>query len=101
MACPTLVDPACIDKFVAGQAAGAVASGAVNGLAGAIQSGLVWVVTHSASWWVTIPSPNLADEPAIGSLHQWLLPITVGVAVLAMLVAAGKIVADPQGQSAD
>jgi hypothetical protein len=92
VACPTLVDPACIDKFVAGQAAGAVASGAVNSLAGAIQSGLVWVVTHSASWWVTIPSPNLVDEPAIGSLHQWLLPITVGVAVLAMLAAAGKIV---------
>ena len=30
-------------------------------------------------------------EPAVGSLQRWLLPITVAVAVLAMLSAAGKI----------
>ncbi len=65
--------------------------GVISSLAGAIQSGLVWVVSRSASWWVTIPSPDLSGEPAVGSLQRWLLPITVGVAVLAMLAAAGKI----------
>ena len=91
MACPTLVDPACIARFVISQAAGSVTGGVVSGLAGAIQSGLVWVVSRSASWWVTIPSPDLSGEPAVGSLQRWLLPITVGVAVLAMLAAAGKM----------
>ena len=91
MACPTLVDPACIDRFLVSQAAGSVTGGVVSGLAGAIQSGLVWVVTRTASWWVTVPSPDLAAEPAVGSLQRWLLPITVAVAVLAMLAAAGKI----------
>ena len=91
MACPTLVDPACVARFVISKAAGSVTGGVVSGLAGAIQSGLVWVVSHSVSWWVTIPSPDLSGEPAVGSLQRWLLPITVGVAVLAMLAAAGKI----------
>lgn len=92
MACPTLVDPACIARSLAGQAAGTVAGGAISGLASAIQSGVMWVVTRSASWWVTIPSPDLSAEPAVGSLQRWLLPITVAVAVLAMLAAAGKTV---------
>ncbi len=65
--------------------------GVVSGLASAIQSGLVWVVSDTVSWWVTVPSPDLAAEPAVGSLQRWLLPITVAVAVLAMLAAAGKI----------
>ena len=91
MACPTLVDPACIDRFVISKAAGSVTGGVVSGLASAIQSGLVWVVSRTVSWWVTVPSPDLSTEPAVGSLQRWLLPITVAVAVLAMLSAAGKI----------
>ena len=92
MACPTLVDPACIDRFVVSKAAGSVTGGVVSGLASAIQSGLVWVVSRTVSWWVAVPSPDLSAEPAVGSLQHWLLPITVAVAVLAMLSAAGKIV---------
>ena len=91
MACPTLVDPACIDRFVISKAAGSVTGGVVSGLASAIQSGLVWVVSRTVSWWVAVPSPDLSAEPAVGSLQRWLLPITVAVAVLAMLSAAGKI----------
>ena len=91
MACPTLVDPACIDRFVISKAAGSVTGGVVSGLASAIQSGLVWVVSRTVSCWVIVPSPDLSAEPAVGSLQRWLLPITVAVAVLAMLSAAGKI----------
>src|SRR5580698_4343455 len=95
MSCPTLIVPACIISPVVGQvarsAAGAAADGAMTGIADAIQSGIAWVVSGTVDWWVTVPSPNLAAEPAVGALQQWLMPITVAVAVLAMIAAAGKM----------
>jgi hypothetical protein len=96
MPCPTLIVPACIIipsvvGKAAGSAAGAVASGAMTGIAGAIQSGIAWMVSGTVDWWVQIPSPDLAAEPAVRALQGWLMPITVAVAVLAMIVAAGKI----------
>jgi hypothetical protein len=95
MSCPTLIVPACIIPsavgHTAGSAAGAAASGAVTGIAGAIQSGIAWVVSGTVDWWVLVPSPNLAAEPTVGALQQWLLPITVAVAVLVMIAAAGKM----------
>ena len=92
MSCPTLIDPACIIHSAVSQAAGTVTSGAMTGIAGAIQSGVAWLVSSTVDWWVKLPSPDLAAEPAVGSLQRWMLPVTVSVAVLAMLIAAGKIV---------
>ena len=92
MACPTLIDPACVIHSVLSQAAGTVTGGAMTGIASAIQSGVAWLVSSTVGWWVKVPSPDLSAEPAVGALQRWLLPITVAVAVLAMLIAAGKIV---------
>ena len=92
MACPTLIDPACVIHSVISQAAGTVTGGAMTGIASAIQSGVAWLVSSTVGWWVKVPSPDLSAEPAVGALQRWLLPITVAVAVLAMLIAAGKIV---------
>jgi hypothetical protein len=92
MACPVLIDPACVVRSVAGHAAGTAADGAMAGLASPIQSGVAWLVTSTVDWWVQIPSPDLAAEPAVGALQRWVLPIAGGVAVLAMLAAAGKMV---------
>jgi len=95
MACPTLIEPACIARtalgHVVGDVAGSVAGGAIGAIAGAIQSGIAWVVSGTIDWWVKVPSPDLASEPAVGALQRWLLPVTVAVAVLAMIVAAGKM----------
>lgn len=95
MSCPTLIVPACIVPSVvgraAGSAAGVAASGALTGIADAIRSGIAWVVSGTVDWWVLVPSPNLAAEPAVGALQRWLMPITVAVAVLAMIAAAGKM----------
>jgi hypothetical protein len=95
MSCPTLITPACIVPPAVGQAAGsaagAAANGAMTGIADAIQSGIAWLVSGTVDWWVQVPSPSLAAEPAVGALQQWLMPITVAVAVLAMIVAAGKM----------
>jgi len=89
--CPSLIDPACLFAPVAGHAASAVTGGVLAGLAHAIQSGIAWVVSSTIDWWIGVPSADLAAEPAIGALQRWLLPVTVAVAVLAMLAAAGKM----------
>src|ERR1022692_594066 len=61
------------------------------GIASGIQSGIAWVVSSTVDWWVQVPSPDLAANPAVGALQRWMLPITVAVAVLAMTAAAGKM----------
>jgi hypothetical protein len=80
MACPTLIDPACIVSVVGKAAGSAAADGAVSGIASAIQSGITWVVSGTVDWWIQVPSPNLAAEPVVGALQRWLLPVTVAVA---------------------
>jgi hypothetical protein len=92
MSCPVLIDPTCIViGKVIGSVAGAAASDALNGIANAIQSGVAWIITNSIDWWVQIPSPDLAAEPAVGRLQQWILPIAVAVAVLGLVTAGGKM----------
>jgi len=95
MSCPVLLDPACIVGkvigSVAGAAAGAAANDALSGIASAIQSGVTWITANSVSWWVKVPSPNLAGEPAVTQLQQWMLPVAAIVAVLGVIVAGGKM----------
>ena len=92
MACPVLISPACVVAGkVAGAVAGTAASGALNGIAAAIESGITWMVTQTATWWVQVPSPDLAGEPAVGQLQQWMLPLAVAVAVLGLIIAGGKM----------
>ena len=51
MLCPTLITPECL---VAGQVIGAAASsadtGALNGIASAVQDGISWMVTQTVTW---------------------------------------------------
>ena len=100
MSCNTLIVPVCVVGHLAGWAlsgvAGAAASGAAGGVLGAIaqaiSNGVVWVVKNTATWWIKIPSPNLATEPAVASLQQWILPITVAVAVAGVIAAGVRMV---------
>ena len=95
MSCPVLLDPACVAGNVigsaVGSAAGTAASDALSGIASAIQSGVAWITANSVSWWVQVPSPDLAGEPAVARLQQWMLPIAAAVAVFGMLVAGAKM----------
>ena len=95
MSCPVLLDPACVVGkvigSVAGAAAGTAANDALSGIASAIQSGVAWITANSVSWWVKLPSPDLATEPAVGRLQQWMLPIAAIVAVFGVIVAGGKM----------
>ena len=92
MVCPVLIDPSCL---VVGQvvktATGAAASGALDGIATAIQSGVAWMVTQTLTWWIQVPSPDLAGQPAVGQLQQRLLPLAIAVAVLGVIIAGGRM----------
>jgi hypothetical protein len=90
--CPVLIAPSClITQSAVGAVASAGASGVLGGIASAVQSGIAWMVTQTVTWWIQIPSPDLAGEPAVGQLQQWILPLAVAVAVLGVIIAGGRM----------
>ncbi|MDL4813056.1 hypothetical protein [Actinomadura opuntiae] len=98
--CSSVLDPGCVqtvdnDDHPWGppmpDIPGEIGSNALDDAAKAFQSAVGWLISHTASWWVKTPSPNLETEPAIGYLQQLVQPLTIAVAVLALLVVAGKM----------
>jgi hypothetical protein len=63
----------------------------LGGVAGAVEHGIAWTVSATMSWWVRVPSPDLAADPAVGTLQRLLLPVTIGVAILAVIAAAARM----------
>ncbi|GAA0965386.1 hypothetical protein [Actinocorallia libanotica] len=57
----------------------------------AFQESVGWFFKETSSWWVQIDSPDLAQEQAVGHLQNLFQPVQLTVAVLAMLLAAGKM----------
>jgi hypothetical protein len=92
MLCPVLITLECL---AAGRAVSAAAStagaGALNGIASAVQSGISWMVTQTITWWIQVPSPDLAAEPAVGRLQEWMLPLAAAVAVAGVIIAGGRM----------
>src|ERR1017187_3646281 len=91
MPCNTLTDPACAVGHVGQSVATSAAGDVLSGIAQAISTGVTWIVPNPATWWVRIPSPNLAAEPAVAHLQQWLLPVTVAVAVAGVIAAGARM----------
>jgi hypothetical protein len=90
--CPVLIAPSClITQAAVGAAARAGASDVLGGIASAVQSGIAWMITQTVTWWIQVPSPDLAGEPAVGQLQQWILPLAVAVAVLGVIIAGGRM----------
>ena len=91
MPCNPLTDPVCLVGNAAKSVATSAAGDVLNGIAQAITVGVRWMVVNTATWWVNIPSPNLADEPAVAHLQQWLFPITGAVAVAGVIAAGARM----------
>jgi len=92
MHCNTLIEPACraagtVIRSVTASAAGDV----LGGIAQAITAGVRWIVENTATWWLRIPSPDLATEPAVARIQQWLLPITAAVAIGGVIAAGARM----------
>ena len=65
MPCNPLIDPACIVGNVVKSVTAGAAGDVLSGIAQAITAGVRWIVVNTATWWLRIPSPNLAAEPAV------------------------------------
>ena len=91
MPCNTLTDPACAVGHVVQSVTASAAGDVLSGIAQAISTGVTWIVANTATWWVRIPSPNLAAEPAVAHLQQWLLPVTAAVAVAGVIAAGARM----------
>jgi hypothetical protein len=92
MPCNPLIDPGCVVVGNVIKSAANSASGDVlSGIAQAINAGIRWLVTSTATWWVRLPSPDLAAEPAVTRIQQWLLPITAAVAVGGVIAAGVRM----------
>jgi hypothetical protein len=88
MSCYPLINPSCIVAKVIPPVTNTVTGGVLDGIASAIREGISWIVVNTATWWIQIPSPDLAAEPAVVRIQAWLFPITVAIAA-AGVIAAG------------
>ncbi|MFA1551748.1 hypothetical protein [Actinomadura chokoriensis] len=70
---------------------GAIGGHVLDELAESFQSATGWLISNTASWWVQTPSPDLQGEPAIGYLQLLVRPLTVAVAVMALLAVAARM----------
>ncbi|HET7016045.1 MAG TPA: hypothetical protein VFI65_19135 [Streptosporangiaceae bacterium] len=77
MSCNPLLHPTCFFSPLSGP----ITSSLIDGLDHSLGGGIRWIVVHTTTWWVQIPSPNLAAEPAVARIQAWLLPVTIAVAI--------------------
>jgi len=98
MPCNPLIEPACIIAgHIAQSAASSAAGDVLSGLAQAISDGVRWTVANTATWWIKIGSPDLATEPAVTRMQQWLLPVAAAVAAAGMIAAGARIAITRKG----
>src|SRR6266487_448646 len=89
--CNTLIEPACVIRGIAHTVVSSAAGDVLSSLAQGITDGVRWIVTATATWWIRIGSPDLAAEPAVTRIQQWLLPITAAVAVVGVIAAGARM----------
>src|SRR6266542_93871 len=89
--CNTLIEPACVIRGIAHTVVSSAAGDVLSSLAQGITDGVRWIVTATATWWIRIGSPDLAAEPAVTRIQQWLLPITAAVAVAGVIAAGTRM----------
>jgi len=84
-----------VGALAGGGAARAVVGGATNaalgGLAGAIQAAIGTIARDMVTWWISLPSPDLAADPVPRTLQAWLYPFTAAVAIAALITAAARM----------
>ncbi|MEU8804893.1 hypothetical protein AB0C35_45745, partial [Spirillospora sp. NPDC048819] len=100
--CSPVMDPACVqpvdndgggNPFLPSMPdiGGAIGGKVLDEAAESFQAAVGWLISKTASWWVETPSPDLENESAIGHLQLLVQPLTVAVAVMALLAVATRM----------
>jgi hypothetical protein len=85
-----------IDK-AGSSAASSLTNDAVGQLAQAIQNGIAYVIAHTATLWISLPSPNLNSDPVPREIQQDLWPWTVSVALIGFITVAARMAITRKG----
>jgi type IV secretion system protein TrbL len=91
------INPFCVGSKVIGGAVSSVASDAITALAKAVLGALGKAVEWASTLWVGVGTPQLADASgrpsgSVAFLQHNLLYYATGLAVLSVLIGAGRIV---------
>ena len=95
--CPTLTDVSCYINQTISSVAGPASGGFLHILASGIKSALEWEFTNAAPLWLKISSPDLAHEAPVAAMRGWLLPVTTAVAVGAVIAAGARMALTRRG----
>ncbi|WP_235509921.1 hypothetical protein [Arthrobacter sp. Soil761] len=86
-----------------GNVAAGIADDAINNLAKAIMEGMSQMVTTLSTFWVSIPTVNLASDdgttpsPVVSAVNSELMPWTLALAVLAVILGGIRMIWEQRG----
>ncbi|MBT2566990.1 hypothetical protein J7I84_10895 [Arthrobacter sp. ISL-85] len=96
-------DVACWGKEGASKVAAGIADDAINNLAKVIMEGLSQMVTTLSTFWVSMPTVNLASvdgstpSPVVSAVNSELMPWTLALAVLAVILGGIRMIWEQRG----
>ncbi|MFF2347574.1 hypothetical protein [Pseudarthrobacter sp. NPDC058119] len=96
-------DLACKAKEGAGEVVAGIADDTIDNLAKAIMEGMSQMVTALSTFWVGMPTVNLASEdgttpsPVVSAVNSELMPWTLALAVLAVILGGIRMIWEQRG----
>ena len=96
-------DLACKAKEGAGEVVAGIADDTIGNLAKAIMEGMSQMVTTLSTFWVAMPTVNLASEdgttpsPVVAAVNSELMPWTLSLAVLAVILGGIRMIWEQRG----
>ncbi|MBT2538831.1 hypothetical protein [Arthrobacter sp. ISL-69] len=93
----------CWTQQGASNVAAGIADDAINNLAKAIMEGMSQMVTTLSTFWVSMPTVNLASEdgttpsPVVSAVNSELMPWTLALAVLAVILGGIRMIWEQRG----
>lgn len=93
----------CMGEQRLGNVAAGIADDAINNLAKAIMEGMSQMVTTLSTFWVSMPTVNLASDdgttpsPVVSAVNSELMPWTLALAVLAVILGGIRMIWEQRG----
>ncbi|PVZ52666.1 hypothetical protein C9424_19470 [Arthrobacter sp. H-02-3] len=93
----------CMGEQRLGNVAAGIADDAINNLAKAIMEGMSQMVTTLSTFWVSMPTVNLASQdgttpsPVVSAVNSELMPWTLALAVLAVILGGIRMIWEQRG----
>jgi type IV secretion system protein TrbL len=93
----------CMGEQRLGNVAAGISDDAINNLAKAVMEGMSQMVTTLSTFWVSMPTVNLASQdgtapsPVVSAVNSELMPWTLALAVLAVILGGIRMIWEQRG----